>query len=116
MKADLQYQGSIGWYTVAFWPAVLCASLGPLGFLTGIRGAAGAALRGPGRYLSLVFVGFLGIYYAQNFRSGMITDARYALFLQTLLILSAGPALEKWGERARRSQWLGLTLGWLVAV
>ena len=116
VKADVVYQSSTGWYTMVFWPVVLGASLGPVGFLTGIRGATQAVLRGPGRYAGVIFLSFVGIYYAQNFRSGMITDARYALFLQSLFLLSAGPALRQWGARARRGQWIGLALSWLVGV
>ena len=116
VEADMVYQGSIGWYTLAFWPAVLLATLGPCGFLVSVQGACRAAVRGPGRYLSLLFFGFVGVYYAQNFRSGMITDARYALFLQSLLILSGGQAMDAWGGPARRRRWVGLTASWLVAV
>jgi len=116
VEADPVYQRSIGWYTLAFWPAVLFASLGPRAFLGSFHGATRAAVRGPGRFLSLLFFGCLAVYYVQNVRSGMITDARYAVFLLILLVIGAGPAWERLGDGARQVRCLGLAAAWLVTV
>ncbi len=91
VAADPVYQASSTWYTLAFWPAVLLASLGPLICPAGIVAAVRSGFhQGPRRFHGLMFFTFLAVYYVLNFRSGMITDARYGLLLVWLLVLNLG--------------------------
>ncbi|PYQ14095.1 MAG: hypothetical protein DMH00_02620 [Acidobacteria bacterium] len=89
---DQAYQSAALWYRLAFWPGVLLASLGPVAAWEAMRG-----FRRPWnpnhRFFAAFFVAIVSIYYVQNLRSAMITQARYGLLLVWLLLLVLGGKL-----------------------
>lgn len=103
--ADAVYQGSPWWYTLAFWPVLLMLTLGPLLLGLGMK-AFWTGLSAPRRSWSLLFAMILIVYYIQNFRSALITQARYGMLLAWLLLLCVG---------TYEAQTVRRTCRWLIA-
>ena len=112
---DTSYQQVSTWHTLIFWPVVLCVSLGPIFFIAALLGTASNLKRSGPRFLALMFTTFTLIYYVQNFRSGLITDARYGLFLTWLLALNMG-AVVQLEPRFSRSSTAAVAVAWLLLV
>lgn len=114
-RANALYQDLSLWYRLAFWPVLLCAAMGPQCFARSLHGVS-LAMRGPRRSLGLLFLGFLGIYYVQNFRSAMITQARYGLLLIWILLINFGVFAFR-SSRSLNLGRLGITsLIWLLLI
>jgi len=119
---DQVYQSTSVPYVLAFWPLALLTGLNPLVTGVALLGVASALATGPQREAAAAFVAMLFVYYVQNARSAMITDARYSLFLATLLLPSLATGLTRLTARLptlRRSfapAVVAASAAWLVVV
>lgn len=116
IEQDQGFQSSSPLYTALFWPGVVLAALGPL-LLVIVRVAWTAVRRAtPARLPLLLVAAFLGVYYLQNIRSGLTTQARYGLLLVWLLAWAAGGLAGHSRWLADRRRLLALCGAWLIVV
>src|SRR5262249_49675446 len=115
--ADVVYQATSGWYVLAFWPAVVLVAMGPVALWIVRYGVPAAirernALRIPFGLLAF----FVLVFYFQNFRSGMTTQARYGVILVWLLIWAAGGVAARTQWLRERARLIGQCVAWLLLV
>jgi hypothetical protein len=115
--ADVVYQATSGWYVLAFWPAVVLAAMGPVALTTVWRGVPAAVRkRGPLRVPFGLLAFFVGVFYLQNLRSGMTTQARYGVILVWLLTWAAGGVAPRTRWLRERPWLIAQSLAWLLLV
>jgi 4-amino-4-deoxy-L-arabinose transferase-like glycosyltransferase len=113
--ADPTFQKSSFLYEIAFWPAVLFVAVGPATLMQSSRSVIRVVRKGPHRFFGWLFLGFLAIFYVQNFRSAMITQARYGILLIWLLLLAGCvPSDRDWTTQFKGL--VGISCIWMILV